>query len=115
MRNLKVEDNEMIYQIADVIEGHEVIVDITYSGDTDEDGNEILEFECAAAEEETNPTLSKDELRIVNKILECGLEERYVVALQEHYKTTSIKFDVGEYKHSPISILYDTNTETENH
>jgi hypothetical protein len=109
MRNLKVEDTGMVYQISDVIEGHEVIVDITYSGDSDEDGNEILEFECAVAEEDTNPTLSADELRIVNKILECGLEETYVVALQEHYKTTDIKFDVGEYKHSPISVLYDEN------
>jgi hypothetical protein len=107
MRKLKVEDNGMIYQIADVIEGHEVIVDITYSNELDESDNEVLEFVFASAEEDSNPTLSEKELEDVNKTLEKGLEETYVILLQAYYNSTDIKFDIGEYKYNPLSTLYD--------
>ena len=75
-----------------------VFVDITYSGDTDEDGNDVLEFECATAEEEENTHLSEAEIEEANDILECGMEEHIVRFLIWHYKeNTSIRFDVGEY------------------
>lgn len=107
MRILKIEENGMVYQISDSIEGKDVIVDITYSGDRDDDGNEILEFVYASVEEDSNPLLSEEEIKEMNDYLECGREETYLLALVEHYAKTSINFDCGEYKYNPTSVLYD--------
>lgn len=75
-----------------------VFVAITYSGYTDASENHVLEFECAAAEEEENTHLSDAEIEEANDILECGWEEQIVRFLMTHYKeNTSIRFDVGEY------------------
>ena len=100
-----------IYQITDNIAGHDVTVDICYSGNDDNE----LEFEWARAEADSNPDLTEDQLDEVNDELECGLEERYVIALMEHYENTSIKFNTGEYKFNPLSVLYNKNAETEKH
>jgi len=74
-----------------------VFVDITYSGDTDEAGNDVLEFCYAAAEEEENGHLSEAEIEEANDILECGMEERIVRFLIDQYEKTDVRFDVGEY------------------
>ena len=74
-----------------------VVVDITYSGDTDDAGNDVLEFCCAAAEEEENGHLSEAEIAEANDILECGMEEHIVRFLIDHYEKTDVRFDVGEY------------------
>lgn len=74
-----------------------VFVDITYSGYTDASENSVLEFECAAAEEEENTHLSEAEIEEANDILECGMEERIVRFLMDHYEKTDVRFDVGEY------------------
>lgn len=79
-------------------ESSNVFVNISYSGDKDEDGNEILEFCWASAELEDNGHLSEVEIDEANDILESGLEEQIVRFLMKHYKeNTSIRFDVGEY------------------
>jgi len=100
-----------IYQIVDNIAGHDVTVDICYSGGE----NGELEFVYANAEADSNPNLSEDQLNEINDELECGLEERYVIALMEYYKNTEVKFDAGEYKFNPLSVLYDENADTENY
>jgi hypothetical protein len=74
-----------------------VVVDITYSGDTDDAGNDVLEFCCAAAEEEENTHLSEAEIEEANDILECGMEEHIVRFLIDQYEKTDVRFDVGEY------------------
>lgn len=107
MRILKIEENGMVYQISDIIEGKDVIVDITYSGDEDENGKEILEFVYASVDPNSNPLLSEAEIEEMNDHLECGLEEEYVLALDEHYAKTDINFDCGEHKFNPLSVLYD--------
>ena len=89
-----------IYQITDVIEGSAVVINITYSGGQDENGVDTLEFEYASAEEDSNPTLTAEELSEVNKILECGREESYVIALLGYYKATGINFDPNEYRYA---------------
>ena len=90
-------EDGIIYQITDVIDGKAVVIDITYSGGEDENGVDILEFEWAAAEADSNPTLTAEELEEINDILECGYEERYVRALLEYYEGTSVNFDPNEY------------------
>lgn len=83
-----------VYQIIDDIDGVDVVIDITYSaGENDE-----LEFECACAEAEANPKLDEEELRVVNKILECGMEEKYVKYLVDYYKDTDIVFLPNYYE-----------------
>jgi len=89
-----------IYQITDVIEGSAVVINITYSGGQDENGVDTLEFEYASAEEDSNPTLTAEELNEVNKILECGREESYVIALLGYYKANGINFDPNEYRYA---------------
>jgi hypothetical protein len=103
--NIKTSKEEIVYQIADKIEGYDAIIDFAYSGG---EGDE-LEFEWAHADEDANPHLTKEELRIVNKVLECGREEEYVQLLVGLYKDTAIRFDVGEYKYNPLSTLYNVN------
>ena len=97
---IKAQSKEgVIYQVEMTFEEiGTVFVDITYSGDTDDAGNEILEFCCAAAELEENGHLSEVEIDEANDILECGWEEQIVRFLMKHYKeNTSINFNVGEY------------------
>ena len=109
MKFLKIEESGMVYQISDIIEGKDVIVNIAYSGDEDENGKEILEFVYASVDSESNPLLSEEEIEEMNDHLECGLEEDYVLALTKHYEKTNINFDCGEHKYNPLSILYDQN------
>lgn len=100
MKTKTISKDEVIYQIEDNFEGISptVVIDIVYSGNEDEDGNEILEFECAVAESENNPELTKEQLQEVNKILECGQEEKYVRGLTAYYLQTDINFDPNEYR-----------------
>jgi len=108
MKTTNQSKDGVIYQIEDHFEEvGTVIVDITYSGGEDENGNEILEFEYSSVEADTNPNLTEDQIRICNKILECGYEETYVVHLKAQYENSGILFDVGEWKHVPFSVLYD--------
>lgn len=89
-----------IYQISDVIEGRLVVINITYSSGETINGNDVLEFECARAEESNNLTITAEQLREVNKILECGREEEYVKILFEYYKSTPTNFDPNEYRYA---------------
>ena len=108
MKTFNESNDGIIYQIEGEFEGiGKVIVDITYSGGEDENGNEILEFEYSCVQEDQNLKLSKTQIQQCNKILECGLEESYVIYLREHYKSSGIIFDIGEWKHVPYSTLYD--------
>jgi len=97
------ESTGLIYQIADVIEGIDVVIDFCYSGNDEEN---TVDFEYAIAESSSNPDLSEEQLEIINKILECGQEELYVVALTEYYKKNADFKFVTEYEHDPTSILY---------
>lgn len=105
----KNEETGVIYQFEDTFKGYDgtVIVDITYSGNEDKDGNDILEFEWAAVIDKVNPELNEEQISAFNKELENGREEQYVKFLVALYENTDICFDTGEYKHNPLSILYD--------
>lgn len=94
------EETGVIYQIEESFEGisPKVVIDIAYSGNEDEDGNDILEFEWAVAESDSNPELSKEQLQEVNKILECGREEDIVKKLDILYHGTMIKFAPNHYE-----------------
>ena len=108
MKTINESNDGIIYQIeGDFEEFGNVVVDIAYSGGEDEDGNKILEFEYSVVEEESNPNLTKSQIQECNKILECGREERYVIYLKDHYEVLGIRFDIGEWKHVPYSVLYD--------
>jgi hypothetical protein len=97
----------IIYQVDRELDGiGTVTIDITYSGDTDENGKEILEFVYASVEEEDNDKLSLKQRAEANKILECGLEESVVLFLINEYRGTAINFDIGEYTHNPF---FETN------
>ncbi len=104
----------VIYQLEDTFDGYDgtVIVDIAYSSEEDESGNDVLEFEWASVIDEVNPELTQDQISAFNKEIENGREEEYVQILVEAYKCTNIRFDVGEYKHNPLSTLYDKNAIT---
>jgi hypothetical protein len=84
-----------IYQITDNIDGVDIVIDIAYSAG---EGKNELEFEWAHAEAEANPKLDEEELRVVNKILECGMEEKYVKCLVDYYKDTDIIFLPNHYE-----------------
>jgi hypothetical protein len=93
--NTKTKSSEgIIYQVVDSIEGHEVIVDITYSAGE----NGELEFEYAEINAANNSTLTEDQIRTSNKVLECGLEEDYVRALVSIYKREGIAFLPNHYE-----------------
>ena len=77
-----------------------VKIEINYSGNQDEDGNEILEFEYATVSETGNPHLTIDQIEQINKVLENGKELDYVKSLVKFYELTDIKFDANEYKYS---------------
>ena len=99
MKTKTISKDDIIYQIEDTFDGiGTVIVDIAYSGNEDENGNEILEFEYAIAEETENTNLTEEQLRIVNKVLECGREEEYVRHLVEYYNRTGVNFDPNHYE-----------------
>jgi len=83
----------MIWEIADSVDGIDVNIEVSYSG---LDG--VLEFEWATVFAESNPLLTEDQLREVNKTLECGLEETYVAELEKHYANTNIKFSPNHYQ-----------------
>ena len=88
-----------IYQVEMDFEGIGVaVVDIAYSGDEDEEGNPILEFCWATADETSNSdTYTEEQLEEINDILECGREETIVRFLKDHYEKCNIRFSVGEY------------------
>ena len=104
----------VIYQIEDTFDGYDgtVIVDIAYSSYEDASENDVLEFEWASVVDRFNRGLTQDQISAFNKELEHGREEEYVQILAEAYKGTDIRFDVGEYKHNPLSTLYDKNAIT---
>jgi hypothetical protein len=85
----------VIYQITDDIDGVDVVIDITYSAG---EGENELEFEYSQAEAKANPKLDEEELRVVNKILECGMEEKYVKCLVDYYRGTDIVFLPNHYE-----------------
>jgi len=90
-------DNGVVYFIEDTFEGvdHPVMISIEYSGG--ENDNEF-EFEWATVSKESNPWLTEEQFREVNKTLECGLEEQYVNELEAFYAKTDIKFDPNHYE-----------------
>ena len=109
MKTITQSKDGTIYQIEREFEDiGPVIIDVAYSGDTDESGKKILEFVYAVTEEESNKNLSPDQINQVNKELECGLEEAIILYLLNEYKKIDIPytFDIGEWKHNPTSILY---------
>ena len=106
-------EEKIIYQVTKEIEGiGSVVIDIAYSGDEDENGNDILQFEYAIVEPEFNQSLTEDQIEEAMGELECGLEDEIVCELKEAYEGTDIRFDVGEYKYNPLSTLYDPNAES---
>lgn len=88
--------NELILQVKTEIENQPVIVDITYSGDTDEKGNEVSEFEYAQVSVDNGFDLEKT--AVLNKVLENGLEEDIVKFLITEYQNTPINFSPNEYQ-----------------
>jgi hypothetical protein len=90
------EVNELILQVKTEIKNQPIIVDITYSGDTDEQGKEISEFEYAQVAKENS--ISESDRERFNKILENGLEEDIVRFLVNEYQNTSINFSPNEYQ-----------------
>jgi hypothetical protein len=106
-------EEKIIYQVTKEIEGiGSVVIDIAYSGDTDAEGNDILQFEFATVEPRFNQSLTEDQIEEVMDALECGFEEEIVCELKAAYEGTDIRFDVGEYKYNPLSTLYDPNAES---
>jgi len=95
-------ENELIFQLQVKLERDAVpvIVDIAYSGTSDETGKMISEFEWASVTSDSNPGISEDVLNDLSENLENGLEEQIVRWLILHYKNTSINFDPNEYKGS---------------
>lgn len=102
---------EVLYVVSmsGILESREVIVSVAYSGGEDADGNDILEFEYAEVLQHENPDLTEAEVAEANAMLEHGAEERVVIFLKEMYAGSGIRFDVGEFKHNPTSVLYDPN------
>ena len=106
--NIKNESNDgVIYQFEDLFTLEEdqevqVVIDITYSGNIDEDGNEVLELEWAAVESESNPSLDEETVQQCNKILECGREETIALFLFNHYRKSGIKFDPNHYEFDEV-------------
>lgn len=97
----------VIYQVEMQFEEIGVaVIDIEYSGYEDALGNDVLEFCWANVGESSNPDLTEAQLDEIDDILECGYEERVVVFLQDIYAELGIRFDVGDYKNNPTSILY---------
>jgi hypothetical protein len=88
--------NELILQVKTEIENQPVIVDITYSGGTDEKGNEVDEFEYAQVSVDNGFDLEKT--AVLNKVLENGLEEDIVKFLIAEYQNTPINFSPNEYQ-----------------
>lgn len=90
----------VIYQFEDSFEGHNgtVIVDISYSSNEDEDGNDILEFEWASIIDEVNPKLTEIQISDFNKELENGREEQYVKFLVCFYEGSDVNFNPNHYK-----------------
>jgi hypothetical protein len=93
-------DDGIIYQIEREFDGiGPVTIDICYSGNQDEEGNDILEFVYASVEDTENDKLSLQQRAEANKALECGLEESVLLFLINEYQANPIewKFDLGEY------------------
>ena len=90
-------DNGVVYFIEDAFEGvdHPATISIGYSGG--EADNEF-EFEFATVSKESNPWFTDDQLKEINKTLECGLEELYVNELEAFYAKTDIKFHPNHYE-----------------
>ena len=84
-------ENEIIYQVIVPIEKKPVIVDICYSGD-----NKTLEFEYSEVSEDNS--FDEEKTRVVNKILECGMEEKIVNYLAVYYDVTNVDFDQNQYQ-----------------
>jgi hypothetical protein len=97
MRLLEKEKSDMIYEIEDSFDGipEMVTVDIGYSSG---EGTNELEFEYAVVSEELNTSLTEEQIRVCNKVLECGREEEYVRILAKYYEITSYKFIPNHYE-----------------
>lgn len=91
-----LEKNGILYQVQVPIENQEVVVDICYSGNRDENGNDIVEFEYTTIRPSVD--LSLEEQNSLFKFLENGIEEDIVRFLVDHYKGTSINFSPNEYQ-----------------
>lgn len=98
----------VIYQIEMTFEEiGTAVIDIEYSGFEDALGNDVLEFCWANVGESSNPELTEAQLDEIDDILECGREEQIVLFLQNVYAESGIRFDAGEWKHNPLSVLYN--------
>ena len=84
-------ENEIIYQVIVPIENNSVIIDICYSGD-----NQILEFEYSEVSESNS--FDEEKTRVVNKILECGIEEEIVNYLAVYYEVINVNFNPNHYQ-----------------
>ena len=84
--------NEIVYQVLVPIENKPVIVDISYSaGDKGE-----LEFEYSEVSEDN--AFDEEKTRVLNKVLECGMEEQIVKYLFTYYDIKNIEFDPNHYQ-----------------
>ncbi len=90
------EKNGIVYQVLVPIENRQIVVDLCYSGNTDENDKEILEFEFASVADDNN--LNEETYDAYTEAIECGLEEKIVYFLADHYKETGIKFDPNHYQ-----------------
>lgn len=88
--------NELILQVKTEIENQPVIVDIVYSGNTDEQGNDVSEFEYAEVSADNKFDL--DKTAVLNKVLENGVEEDIVKFLINEYQDSHINFSPNEYQ-----------------
>ena len=91
---------ELIYELKRTftLENDKVIeatVSICYSGNHEEN---TVEFVYAEVGEELNQDISVNEIREINKQLECGLEEKIVIELIKAYDSADFTFIPGEYE-----------------
>jgi len=77
-----------------------VKLNVEYSGNEDENGNSVLEFEWISVPEEANPHLTVDQIGQIEKVLENGKELDYVKSLKAFYEITGINFDANEYNYA---------------
>ncbi len=100
MKILNKSESGVIYQIEREFEGiGPAIIDICYSGNVNENGEETLKFVYASIDDEVNDKLSIEQILHLNKEIENGLEEALLLFLINEYRRNHIPwvFDLGEY------------------
>jgi len=91
---IKTVTNGVVYEMEHTfLEVGEVTISVTYSGG--EFGE--WEFEYSTVDYERNMRLDPEQIRKLNKELECGLEEEVVLRLIAFYETSDVLFSPNEY------------------